>query len=254
MPLPCTLSSGFGMNVACTPWLAATSFTTNRNVMMLSAIVSASVWRRSISCWLGASSWKLYSTGMLIVSSVRIVCLRKRAGHVGGGQIEEPALVERHRRLALLRRREVEELDVGSDEEREAHARARPAGCAAAPAADRPRTACCRGCGCRRTPAPRWPFAIAPRQHLEGVGVGHGQHVALERSPEPVDRGAIERHPVLERVLQLGRADREALQAAEHVGEPQPDQPHPAFLDGVQDVVTLLFQHHGSFYSANLCR
>jgi hypothetical protein len=65
------------MNVACTPCLAATSFTTSRNVITLSAIVSASVWRRSISCWLGASSWKLYSTGMLIVSSVRIVCLRK---------------------------------------------------------------------------------------------------------------------------------------------------------------------------------
>ena len=76
MPLPCTFSSGLGMNVACTPWLAATSLTTSRNVMMLSAIVSASVWRRSISCWLGASSWKLYSTGMLIVSSVRMVCLR----------------------------------------------------------------------------------------------------------------------------------------------------------------------------------
>jgi hypothetical protein len=64
------------MNVACTPLAGGTSFTTSRKVMMLSAIVSASVWRRSISCWLGASSWKLYSTGMLIVSSVRIVCLR----------------------------------------------------------------------------------------------------------------------------------------------------------------------------------
>ena len=43
MPLPCTLSIGLGMNVACTPWLAATSFTTRRNVMMLSAMVNASV-------------------------------------------------------------------------------------------------------------------------------------------------------------------------------------------------------------------
>ena len=76
MPDPCTPSSGFGMNVACTPLAAATSFTTRRNVITLSAIVSASVWRRSISCWLGASSWNEYSTGMLIVSSVRIVCLR----------------------------------------------------------------------------------------------------------------------------------------------------------------------------------
>ena len=64
------------MNVACTPSEAATSFTTNRNVITLSAMVRASVWRRSISCWLGASSWNEYSTGMLIVSSVRMVCLR----------------------------------------------------------------------------------------------------------------------------------------------------------------------------------
>ena len=76
MPEPCTPSSGFGMNVACSPCAAATSRTTKRNVITLSAIVSASVWRRSISCWPGASSWKLYSTGMPIASSVRIVCLR----------------------------------------------------------------------------------------------------------------------------------------------------------------------------------
>ena len=48
----------------------------SRNVITLSAIVSASVCRRSISCWLGASSWKLYSTGIPIASNVRIVCLR----------------------------------------------------------------------------------------------------------------------------------------------------------------------------------
>ena len=64
------------MNVACTPLVAAISRTTKRNVMTASAIVNASVWRRSISCWLGASSWNEYSTGMPIASSVRIVCLR----------------------------------------------------------------------------------------------------------------------------------------------------------------------------------
>ena len=76
MPEPCTASSGLGMNVACSPCDAATSRTISRNVITLSAIVSASVCRRSISCWLGASSWKLYSTGMPIASSVRMVCLR----------------------------------------------------------------------------------------------------------------------------------------------------------------------------------
>ena len=76
IPEPCTPSSGLGMKVACTPWSAAISLTTMRKVMTPSAMVSASVWRRSISCWLGASSWKLYSTGMPIDSSVRIVSLR----------------------------------------------------------------------------------------------------------------------------------------------------------------------------------
>ncbi|CAB4806114.1 unannotated protein [freshwater metagenome] len=44
--------------------------------MIESAMLSPSLWRRSISCWLGASSWKLYSTGMPMASSVRMVCLR----------------------------------------------------------------------------------------------------------------------------------------------------------------------------------
>ena len=60
---------------------------------------------------------------------------------------------------------------------------------------------------------------------------------------EAVDRRPVEGHPVLERVLQLGRADGEALQAAEHVGEPQPDQADAAFLHRVQHVVALLFKH-----------
>ncbi len=76
IPEPCTPCNGLGMNVAWTPCDAATSRTMRRNVITLSAIVKASVWRRSISCWLGASSWKLYSTGIPIASSVRIVCLR----------------------------------------------------------------------------------------------------------------------------------------------------------------------------------
>ena len=105
------------MNVAWTPCDAASSRTISRNVITLSAIVRASVWRRSISCWLGASSWKLYSTGMPIASSVRIVCWRS-----------DPvtSLVVRSKKLASSRGRgrsfgfgdcEVEELDVGGDVE-----------------------------------------------------------------------------------------------------------------------------------------
>ena len=69
--------------------------------MMLSAIVSASVWRRSISCWLGESSWKEYSTGMPIVSSVRMVCLRSVPETSVVVRSKKRALVERLRRLPL---------------------------------------------------------------------------------------------------------------------------------------------------------
>ncbi len=60
------------MNVAHTPCSIATSFITRRNAMMLSAVVSASAYRRSISCWPGAPSWWLYSTEMPMASSIVI--------------------------------------------------------------------------------------------------------------------------------------------------------------------------------------
>ncbi len=42
MPEPGWSAKGFGMNEASTPCSSATSFTTRRKVMMLSAVVSAS--------------------------------------------------------------------------------------------------------------------------------------------------------------------------------------------------------------------
>jgi hypothetical protein len=42
MPEPGHWANGFGMNVAWMPCPSATSFTTTRNVMMLSAVASAS--------------------------------------------------------------------------------------------------------------------------------------------------------------------------------------------------------------------
>ena len=77
MPLPGWSVNGLGMNVACTPWESATSLTTCRNVMMLSAVVSASAYRRSISCWPGATSWWLNSTEMPIRSSASTAWRRK---------------------------------------------------------------------------------------------------------------------------------------------------------------------------------
>ena len=86
-------------------------------------------------------------------------------------------------------------------------------------------------------------LGVAPRQDLERVRVRDGQHVGLLDAGEAVDRGAIERHPVLERVLQLGRADGEALEVAEDVGEPQPHEAHAALLDAPQHIRPLLLQH-----------
>ena len=117
MPDPCTPSSGLGMNVAYRPSLAAASRTTSRNVMTLSAIVRASVWRRSISCWLGASSWNEYSTGMPMASSVWMVRLRSVAGHVGGGQVEVAAACRAGLGPAVVARSEVEELHLRGDVE-----------------------------------------------------------------------------------------------------------------------------------------
>src|SRR5450759_1034034 len=77
IPEPKSPEIGFGMNVAYAPTSAAIFFTTWRNEMTLSAIVHASVYRRSISCWLGPSSGWLYSTGMPIASRVTMVCLRR---------------------------------------------------------------------------------------------------------------------------------------------------------------------------------
>src|SRR6185503_4259952 len=77
MPEPGWSVNGFGMNVAYTPSAIATSFTTCRNVMMLSAVVSASAYRRSISCWPGATSWWLNSTEMPSASSASTAIRRK---------------------------------------------------------------------------------------------------------------------------------------------------------------------------------
>ena len=74
-------------------------------------------------------------------------------------------------------------------------------------------------------------------------GVGHRQHVALLDPGEPVDGRPVEGHPVVQRALELGRADGEALQAAHDVGEPEPDEPNAPLLHHAQHVRLLLFQH-----------
>ena len=77
MPEPGASASGLGMKLAWMPRSSEISLTTVRNVMMLSAVVSASAYRKSISFWPGPASWCEYSTEMPICSSMLTVARRK---------------------------------------------------------------------------------------------------------------------------------------------------------------------------------
>ena len=77
IPDPAWSLNGLGMNEALMPCDSATSLTTTRNVIRLSAVDSASAYRRSISCWPGAPSWWENSTEMPICSSIVIALRRK---------------------------------------------------------------------------------------------------------------------------------------------------------------------------------
>ena len=79
----------------------------------------------------------------------------------------------------------------------------------------------------------------APRQHLEGAGVGLGEHVGLVDAGEPLDDRPVEADALGEGPLELGRRDGDRLQGAEHVGEPEPDEPDVALFDGAEDELLL---------------
>ena len=50
MPEPLIPNTGFGINVACKPYCAATALTATLNVVTLSAVVKISEYLKSISC------------------------------------------------------------------------------------------------------------------------------------------------------------------------------------------------------------
>ena len=80
----------------------------------------------------------------------------------------------------------------------------------------------------------------APRQELERRRVGVGQHVRLGDPGEALDRGAVEADALGEGALELGRRDRDRLEVAEHVGEPQPHEPDVALFECAENEVFLL--------------
>ena len=234
IPEPKSPEIGFGMNVAYTPTSSAIFFTTWRNEMTLSAIVNASVYRRSISCWLGPSSWWLYSTGMPIASRVTMVCLR-RFDTRSVVRSKNPAWSSGSGEFF---RREVEVLHLGSDVEGEPLL----PGSLHVPLQDEPRVALeglVRDAMDVTEDQRRRRLVTVPGDDLEGVGIRDQEHVGLLDPAVALDRGPVEGHALLEGDLELGRRDLEALEEPEHVGEPQADEAHPALLDGAQDVVVL---------------
>ena len=143
-----------------------------------------------------------------------------RAG-VERGQVEVAAFVEHLRRARVA---EQEVLELGAHVERLKAHRLR--------ALDRPAQHVARVALIRRAlggdhVAEHPPDALllrAPRQHRERGGIGHRDHVRLLDRVEARDRGPVEAHPRLERVVELGGVDRERLQLAEDVGEPEADE------------------------------
>ncbi len=172
--------------------------------------------------------------------------LAQVAGDVGSGEVEVRAVVEHLQRLRGVALGEVEELHLGRHVEREAPL-AGPVEVAlehlAGVALER---ASRRGWRCRRTSGRPGRRGIDPRQQLEAVGIGPGQHVALLHPGEPVDRRSVEGHALGEGVLELGGGDGERLELAEDVGEPEPDEADTTLLHRPQHVV-LLALHADSF-------
>ena len=66
------------------------------------------------------------------------------------------------------------------------------------------------------------------------------QNVGLVQSREALDRRAVDPDALRERALDLGRGDRDGLQRADDIREPEPHELDTALLDRAQNEVTLL--------------
>ena len=158
---------------------------------------------------------------------------------VVGGEVEVDRVVERHRRDRGVVVLQVEELDLGCAHELEALGGGRGE---VAPQ-DLSRVALERlavQVGNVAEDAGGQLLAVGAGHELEAVRIGVGEHVALLHPAEPVDGGTVELHALLEGRVELHGGDGDRLDLAEHVGEPEPNQPDPSFLDGPQHVVLLV--------------
>ncbi len=83
-------------------------------------------------------------------------------------------------------------------------------------------------------------LAGPPWKDGEGVGVRQGHHVGFLRPRESLHRGAVEAHPLLQRLLQLLDGDGDVLEGAKDVGEPEADELDPQVAGGLEDVLLIL--------------
>ena len=79
-------------------------------------------------------------------------------------------------------------------------------------------------------------FPGPPGDELEGCWVGPGEHVGLIDAREAFDAGAIEAHALVKRLFELLDGDREALQRADDIREPETDELHVVFAAGGDNV------------------
>ncbi len=84
---------------------------------------------------------------------------------------------------------------------------------------------------------------IAPRQDLQGRGIGHRDHVGLLDACEALDRRSVEAHAFVHRGLEFVGRDHERLQEAENVGEPQVDELDLILADGLDGCGAWIVRH-----------
>ena len=163
------------------------------------------------------------------------------AGDVERRQVEVAALVERRRALSDVL--EVEELQLRADVEGEAEV----GGALELALEDVARVALER----------RAVRVLDVAEHAGDAALARAPGQELRRSTgrawrscrdssmraKPSMRAAVEAHALLERLLQLLDGDREALEGAEDVGEPEPDELDVVVAARLQHVVFLVVEH-----------
>ncbi len=89
--------------------------------------------------------------------------------------------------------------------------------------------------------------SAAPGQRRKGGRVRADEHVGLDHPRQALDGRAVEADALGERGLQLRGSHGDRLQRAEHVGEPEPDEPDVALLDGAEhELLLTIHVVHGS--------